>query len=802
MQLHPYCLKKKRETQTNTLVPRASATPKTTQYDLNQIKSIYKFPAPSSAPIVVGVISFGGGLIGSLTGGGASSLIAGIPTTIMGTLTSGDIITHWNSLGIKNKPRVIVVSVNRAPTRADPNDIATIENIMDVTIIGALCPTSSLTIILYIANPTDNFPQILPVMMNPINVNGTSYTPSIISCSWGAPEIYYSQAELNRINAMFQTAASRGITITAATGDEGSSDGTHMTTTDFPSSSPYVVACGGTTLFCNNAIYDKNTIEVAWSRGGGGISRQFTKPLYQSKLPGFNRLTPDIVLVADPNTGIIITVGGMQEVVGGTSVVAPAIAAFAATVNMKTPLAPILYTYPSSCFNDITIGSNGAYAAIKGYDNCTGLGSIIASLMVTPIVTPVRVTGISLSGNSALTVGNTIQLTASLTPMNAANQLIEFSTNNRNIALVSTSGIVMATAPGSVTITARSADGGYSAQIVITITSIPVTGVILSGTTTVNAGKTIQLTPIISPPNASNKNVMFTSSNPAVASVSASGQVMGDASGSAIITVTSFDGGFTSNVTMTVVAIPVVGIRILAPPSLIVDRTAQIIPTIMPFNASNQTVIYSSSNTSVATVSPAGVVTAISAGSVTFVATTVDGGFTATTNMIITTIPVTGVSFTGPSSVIVGQTAQLLTNIFPNNAINKAVRYNSSNPSILSVSASGIIAGLLVGNADITVTTADGGFTSTKTMTVTNIRVSSISLSTTRLQLRVGGTAIIIPTIQPHNAFNKLLRWSSTKPAVATVSNGAIVGRSKGTTRIVAITDDRNISATCNVTVS
>jgi uncharacterized protein YjdB len=624
------------------LHPAAHAAPRITQYTLNQIKSIYGFPEPTGPPIVVGVVSFGGGLIGSLTGRGPTTTIAGIPTRVEGTLTRGDVISQWTSLGIatQNQPRVIVVSLNRASTRANPNDIATIENTMDVATIGGLCPTSNLTIILYVTNPYDNFPQIIPVMMNPINVNGTSYTPSIISCSWGAPEIYYTAAELNTINNMFQVAAARGITITTATGDNGSYNGTNTATTDFPSSSPYVVACGGTTLFCDNSIYDETTIETAWSNGGGGISKHFSKPVYQQFLSGGYRCTPDIVLVSDPNTGVLFSINGVTGPIGGTSFASPAVAAFVAALNLKTALTPLIYAAQSSCFHDITIGSNGHYSATINYDNCTGRGSIVGPLFATAIQGPppplVTVTDVSLNGMTSVTVGATTQLTATITPANATNKSVSFLTDNTSVASVSALGLVTGNAPGSALITVTTVDGELTASTLITVNPVRVVRVILPASVNVNINATSQLNPVIAPTNATTKTVTYTSSNPDVASISISGLITGTSAGSATITATSTDGGLIARTRVSVSSIRVKRIQVTPTSgSLRIGNRILLTVKVTPTNATNPAVIWGSSAPTIASVIN-GTVTANTRGTATITARTVDGNLRATCRISVT----------------------------------------------------------------------------------------------------------------------------------------------------------------------
>lgn len=187
--------------------------------------------------------------------------------------------------------------------------------------------------------------------------------------------------------------AGLGVTVTVAAGDNGSSDSVtdgqqHV---DFPASAPHALACGGTTLQASSSTISSETVWNDPSDGatGGGVSRQFALPSYQTDAgvpknvdtdaPG--RGVPDVCGDADPNTGYTIRVDGADETVGGTSAVAPLWAALIARLNQQLG-APVGFVQPrlypllgTAAFHDITSGSNGAYSAGPGWDACTGLGS-------------------------------------------------------------------------------------------------------------------------------------------------------------------------------------------------------------------------------------------------------------------------------------------------------------------------------------------------------------------------------------------------------------------------------------------
>jgi len=595
-------------------------------FKVSELASIYNFPAPSpTRKVVVGVISFGGGLFGSVSASGV--------------LTGGDVQAYWSYLGISsgNMPTVVIKLLDGATNSPAPNDGSTAENTLDVETIGGAYPSSNLTIILYIAPNTlaefsSAFTQALTV---PVTVNGQSVLPNYLSVSWGAPEIYYSNA--NTIDSILANAATAGINISVAAGDNGSSDGVGSAGSsycDFPSSSPHVIACGGTNLVCPNLRYDISTIETAWSSGGGAISGVFAKPSYQNSLvTGSYRSTPDIALAADPNTGIIYIVNGQSVIYGGTSVVAPLFTGFLACAGANTFVNPEIYAASASCFHDITVGNNGAYSARTGYDNCTGRGSVNGTNLAAALTTLVSVTSVSLNASSlALKTGMTSQLVATVSPPGATNQAVSWTSSNTEIATVNSSGLVTGVAAGSATVTVITADGSYTATANVTVT-VGVASVSLNiVTTTLSIAQTVQLVATVLPSNAPNKSVTWSTSNSGVATVNSSGLVTAVGGGVATITVTTVDGSHTATATVTVSVATGVAVRSITLNKVIINiprnATFQLVPTILPANATNKAVTYSSSIPSIATVSPTGLIQGVKRGTSIITVTTVDQGRT------------------------------------------------------------------------------------------------------------------------------------------------------------------------------
>lgn len=169
--------------------------------------------------------------------------------------------------------------------------------------------------------------------------------------------------------------------------------------------------------------------------------------------------------------------------------------------------------------------------------------------------TPVYPTAISLSGTSPITIGETTQLEVGYTPSDTNVKNVTYTSSDTSVATVSATGLVTGVAQGSATITAtaEAASGTVSATKTITVNPISVTSVSLdSSSASVKVGKTITLVATVSPSNATNKNVTWTSSSTAVATVSNAGVVSGVAAGTATITVTTADGNKTATCVVTV----------------------------------------------------------------------------------------------------------------------------------------------------------------------------------------------------------------------------------------------------------
>jgi uncharacterized protein YjdB len=229
--------------------------------------------------------------------------------------------------------------------------------------------------------------------------------------------------------------------------------------------------------------------------------------------------------------------------------------------------------------------------------------------------------------------------------------------------------------------------------------------------------------------------------------------------------------------------------------------------TIFPNTATDKSLIWNSSNLSIVTVEN-GIITAMQEGKADVSVTTVDGSHSATCKVVIYEMPASYVSVSGVSlnaktiQIEVDQTTELIASVEPDNATEDAVMWSSSDNTIIKVEA-GQIRALKSGTATVTVKTRIGSYEDHCVVTVTDpyIAVSGISLSNSEIDLYLGEATEIQATIEPANATNKALVWSSSDNSIATVDNGIVTGVSKGETTIVATSEDGSFQASCRVSV-
>ncbi len=359
-----------------------------------------------------------------------------------------------------------------------------LEESLDVQWVHSMAPQAN--IILFestTANDSD---------MNTAEVTAAGWPGvSAVSNSWGEDEF---TGETTEDPSFVTPTGHQGVTFLASAGDSGSPAG-------YPAYSPYVVSVGGTNLqiqtngaYISESVWNNNN---GWATGGG-ISTQEAIPSYQSGLHGINgasttnRNVPDVSADADPNSGVFVYdswnegSGGTWWQVGGTSLSCPLWAGMIGIVNQGRALAgestlngytqtlPMLYSLPSSDFNDVTTGSNGTYSAAPGYDLVTGLGTPKANLVV-PALAGYGTTAPSVSAPASVNAGwngtnlyNFAGLPLSVTdPFAAGNSdSYTFSVSRGTVTLLSLTGLtVTGGANGSASVTVSGTVANLNADL-------------------------------------------------------------------------------------------------------------------------------------------------------------------------------------------------------------------------------------------------------------------------------------------------------------------------------------------------
>ncbi|TDE17361.1 Ig-like domain-containing protein [Dyadobacter psychrotolerans] len=222
-----------------------------------------------------------------------------------------------------------------------------------------------------------------------------------------------------------------------------------------------------------------------------------------------------------------------------------------------------------------------------------------------------------------------------------------------------------------------------------------------------------------------------------------------------------------------------------------VGDTTRLAAMVLPANATNQKVTWTSSNTSTVSVDGSGLLRGVSPGTAVITATTDEGRKTASSTVTAANIAVTGVTIPSTGSVGVNNSVTLAATIQPANATNKTLIWSTSNAGIVSVNQSGVVTGVAPGDATITVTTQDGAKTASSVISASNVLLASVVLSKTNATVGVGDTTSIKATVAPLNASNKTVVWNSSDPSVATVnSSGIVTAVAIGTATVTATAQD------------
>jgi kumamolisin len=346
-----------------------------------ELATIYNFPDANPQDQCIGLLEFGGGV------------------------DQSDVAAYFEKIGVP-APNLQIIAVDGVSTDPAADPESTGEVMLDIDVAGAMSGGAKIAVYFSTFDEKGLIDCLSAV------INDSTNDPAVLSISWGWDEnqpfnnsVVWSPAAIDHVNHSFLAAAQLGITICVSTGDDGSEaqvqDGhAHV---NFPATSPYVLAVGGTSLHARKSVKGQTSIsEVVWNDGprngtGGGISDIIPVPSWQegkvprSVNPGnfAGRAIPDVAADADPNTGYFVRSGGQFRIVGGTSASAPLWASLIARINslLGTRVGnfnALLHETigPAGVLRDITSGNNdtdglldGQFSAGPGWDACTGWGT-------------------------------------------------------------------------------------------------------------------------------------------------------------------------------------------------------------------------------------------------------------------------------------------------------------------------------------------------------------------------------------------------------------------------------------------
>lgn len=438
---------------------------------------------------------------------------------------------------------------------------------------------------------------------------------------------------------------------------------------------------------------------------------------------------------------------------------------------------------------DITVRANGVTAT------CT-------------VMVIIGVTGVSLNKDTTvINKGDTEVLIATVAPENATNKSVTWSSSNEDVATVD-DGEVRGIANGTANIIVQTNDGDFSDVCVVTV-NVPVTGIVLDETELyISIDKQKRLIATISPSDASNKNISWFSNNTDIVEVDQQGNMTFKAVGTATITVTTEDGNYSASCNVQTY-VSVTGISLNKNSlKLNTTETETLIATVLPENATNKNVTWSSNNESVITVDN-GKLVPISAGTARIQATTEDGKYSAYCNITVV-VPVAEITLNKNTLLLgVGKSEQLIATINPDDASNQNLVWTSSNSDLATVSQSGLVTVKGIGRVTISVMSEDGGYiaiciVSADESDLDYVDVTGITLNETELVINeIGDTYQLVATIIPSDATIKTVLWRSLDNSVCTVSpTGLVTAVAYGSTQIIASSADGKYSVTCDVSIS
>ncbi len=404
--------------------------------------------------------------------------------------------------------------------------------------------------------------------------------------------------------------------------------------------------------------------------------------------------------------------------------------------------------------------------------------------------------------------GKSLELKITCTPKDASNRKVTLSSSDEGVLSVRGNSI-RALQSGECELVIASQQNPEINETYHVLVTQPAKKLTITGESrVVNAGENLFLDLIWEPADTSIQRAEWSSRNPRVATVDLNGVVTGVKKGQAIIEARALDGsGRTAGYTVTVAQKPTgVALRETSL-NIVAGQGAQLHASVQPLEANERGVVWSSSDPSIATVNSLGHVTAVKRGECTITATS-KGNSAASASATVRVIQrVKKVEFTGGNvSLPVRTTAQLTWNVEPEDADIKEVTFTTNNKRIATVDENGVVTGVSRGTATITATATDGSNRRGQTRVTVIQPVEGVSIQYGVYHVQLDGSLNVKAIIEPRNANNQNVNWSTEDEYVATVRDrkniGTVYGRHTGVTTITGVTEDGGYSASAVIRVA
>ncbi|MBQ2745620.1 MAG: Ig domain-containing protein [Lachnospiraceae bacterium] len=443
---------------------------------------------------------------------------------------------------------------------------------------------------------------------------------------------------------------------------------------------------------------------------------------------------------------------------------------------------------------------NGLVSAHKGGDVVISAVTVDNILVAScKVHVRVPVTAIQLTNNEVtctMALG-TYQLSYEILPEgDGVNREVTWESSNTAIATVDQKGLVTFVSPGKVTIICKTVDTGVEGkdQLIDTCEFTierPVEEVRLDyNEVTLKIDETFRLTALVLPEDATNKELIWKSSDESVAKVDETGNITAVGAGSATIMCQSADSGVFDYCNVSVYQ-PVTGVKLNNHEMSVRKGTVfWLYATVEPEDAWNKTIVWSTSDKEVATVDQTGMVTAVNPGECTIIATSADSGVVDRCTVIVTE-PVSGISLNfEEATVYTNEKVVIIPTVTPIDADNKAVTYMSSDPEVATVNEYGVVTGISGGSAIILVTTVERGLVASCKITVYEF-VTSVQILDKQPYINKGVTKRLKAEVKPDTATNTGVIWESSNPNIVSVDGkGNITAVNYGTAVITATAAD------------